>query len=66
MPGDVDASGYEVPHPSLECELYKIRGTLDSEPTNIPLPSTSPTPMAYRYLPGTPSMTHLMPTTAIT
>jgi hypothetical protein len=52
MPGNVDDSGYEVPHPSLERELYDIRGTPDSEPANVPLPSTSPAPMGLQVPPG--------------
>jgi hypothetical protein len=52
MPGNMDDWGYEVPHPSLERELYDIRGTPDSEPANIPLPSTSPAPMGLQTPPG--------------
>jgi hypothetical protein len=50
-PDDINDSGYEVPHPSLECELYEIRGSPNPDATNIPLPSTSPAPMGLQVPP---------------
>jgi hypothetical protein len=52
MPGNVDDSGYEVLSPRAEQDLYEARGTPDSEPTNIPLPSMSPAPMGLQVPPG--------------
>jgi hypothetical protein len=52
MPGNVDDSGYEVLSPRAEQDLYEARGTPDSEPANIPLPSMSPAPMGLQVPPG--------------
>jgi hypothetical protein len=46
-PGDVDDSGYDVPHPNLKRELYEIRGSPVSNPSHTP-PSTSPAPMGLQ------------------
>jgi hypothetical protein len=49
---EVDDSGFNVPHPDLNCELYEIRGTPDSNPADVPLPSTLPAPMGQQVPPG--------------
>jgi hypothetical protein len=49
---EVDDSGFDVPHPDLACELYEIRGTPDSDPADVLLPSTSPAPMGQLVPPG--------------
>jgi hypothetical protein len=49
---EVDDSGFDVPHPDLACELYEIRGTPDSDPADVLLPSMLPAPMGQQVPPG--------------